>query len=91
MDDEIVREVRSANEAAIMLFTLLTSDADFDAIKLIISDQAYTKQVTTMAIATIGVSAIKTLAQLVDCDPLEIVQIAGVSAAEFVMKLEGLE
>lgn len=91
MDRAIVAEVRAANEAAVMLLTLAVGDYGYAAAELASTDVAYCKPQTAMALAVIGSSAIKTLAQAFNVEPAEIIQAAGLSAAEYVIALENGE
>lgn len=66
-------------------------DMDDDAIASVVEEEAYGDRATTMAIATLAVSAIKSLAQLVDCEPMDVVRVAGLSAAKYAIDLENRE
>lgn len=91
MDPDIVHEIRVANEACIALITLMMSDdSRVEATKLAASDPVYGHATTCMAIATLAVTALNTLAQELEIDPLQLVQVAGISAAQYSVYLESL-
>lgn len=82
MDPEIVESVRRANEAAITLLTLMINDENEEAADLAIDDPSYRDPATMMALATVCTSALKTLALAFDTTPQEVIQVAGLSAAQ---------
>jgi hypothetical protein len=89
MDQEIVQQIKDANGAALALVTSLVSeDDDLNALELLVTDSSYGDRATTLAVATIAVSAIKALAHELEVPPLEIVQVAGLSAANYHMMLD---
>jgi hypothetical protein len=88
MDQEIVQQIKDANGAALALVTSLVGDDDLDAMELLLTDPQYGDRATTLAVATIAVSAIKALAHELEVPPLEIVQVAGLSAANYHMMLD---
>lgn len=88
MDPETVAELRSAHESSIMLLTLLMEQNGKVAADYIYENPHLFRGPTCMATAMIAVGAFKTLAEAFDVDPMELVQIAGVSAAKMVVDYE---
>lgn len=89
MDPEIVAQVRESNEASISLVTLLVVNEDQEAVKMAMTDDVYTKRSTALALGVLACSAIKTIADLLECSPEEVVRAAGIQTAQFNLDLEG--
>lgn len=88
MDPEMVAEVRRANEACVALLTLLIADDVQEAARMALTDPVYSEAKTSMAIASIAISAIKALAETYEVPAEEIVQVIGLGSAELVIDLE---
>lgn len=88
MDPETVASLRLANESSIMLLTLLLEGNDAAAADLIFKNPVAYRGPTCMAIGVLAVGALKTLAQVFEVDPQELIQIAGLNAAQLVMEYE---
>src|SRR5689334_1509459 len=88
VDPNIVRDIQRANDACLTLMTLLVSGSSAEAAMLAASDPVYTEAPTSMAIATLASSAIKSLAEVLEVSEMEILQVAGLSAAEYGIWLE---
>ncbi len=85
---EMAEQIRRANNASVQLVTMLVADMQLDAIDLVLQDPAYEDRGVMMSMATIASSAIKTLAQTLGVDPSEVMQIAGMAAAELALRIE---
>lgn len=88
MDREIIEQVRRANDACMLLLTHIVNDDEEAAMKEVLTNPVYRDPGTTMAIATIATSAIKTLADMSDVDPKTVLQIAALNAAQLAVILE---
>lgn len=88
MDPELIADVRRAQEASILLLTLLMEGDDRSATEICYHEEAYHDAATTMYLATLAVAAMKTLAEMVGEDPMEVVRVAGISTAQGVIDLE---
>lgn len=88
MDPDVVARIVNANAAAMSLVTLLVSDMDDEAVKYVAEDPVFTDRATSMAVATLACSAIKAMAEILNIDVMEILQVAGLSAAQFGVDLE---
>lgn len=91
MDREIIQQLRDANEACMMLMTLMALDDDsMAAAKLVAEDDRYTERATCMALATYGISATSALAEQLGIPIEMVIQMAATNAAVHTVELEEL-
>lgn len=89
MDRDLVEGLRRANEAAIALLTImLASDRGPEAVDVVQNDPVYEEVTTCMALAGIALSAVEALAQHLQIDPADVLQVAGLNAANYALLLE---
>lgn len=71
-----------------LLLTLLVNDEHDDAAKTASEDPAYRLPATAMSIASVAVSAIKTLSEIFELEPTEVMKAISLGAAQMIVDLE---
>lgn len=71
-----------AHNVSMMLLTLLIAEETGNAVRMIANDKAFDSRMVSTILGTYAACAIRMIAQLVDSEPLDIVQSIAVVAAK---------